>query len=204
MTVDATRPPDADGTRPAIVSMDVVEAARAGDQAAFEEIFRTYQPGLLRYFRSVIPAHADDVAAATWESVASSLRGFRGDGPGFRRWLFTIARRRVVDQVRREVRWPRRLFAVPDELDDLDGAPPADAAHDDPDWAANVLCQIPPRQAEAVALRVIGGLSVDETARRLSTTPENVRVLSHRGLAAIRRILVDEPAEVGAEISLVV
>ncbi|MEZ5167717.1 MAG: sigma factor-like helix-turn-helix DNA-binding protein [Acidimicrobiales bacterium] len=60
---------------------------------------------------------------------------------------------------------------------------------------------IPTRQADAVALRVIGGLSVEETATVLGVTVENVRVLSHRGLNAIQAILTTHddspPAEPG-------
>ena len=171
----------------------LIDDARRGSQDAFAAIYRTYEPSLRRYLDAVSPGLASEVSSATWESVAGSLRSFSGDGDRFRGWLFTIARRRLVDEVRRSTRRPLTVAEVPDtptwETQDLDCGP---------DWAAGVLGSIPTRQADAVALRVIGGLGVDEVAGLLGVTPENVRVLCHRGLAAIRAIL-DPAASVGSE-----
>jgi RNA polymerase sigma-70 factor (ECF subfamily) len=176
----------------------VIADAKSGDQRSFDALFRTYQPGLLRYLHSVAPGLATDVAASTWESVATSLDRFSGDGVGFRRWLFTIARRRLVDEVRRDTRRPLRVADVPDLPDD---APGPDAAFDQPAWAAHVLAHIPTRQADVVSLRVLGGLSVDEVASLLGVSAGNVRVLSHRGLLAIQEIIEREnEADVGREI----
>jgi RNA polymerase sigma-70 factor (ECF subfamily) len=175
-------------TPPASVPRELLDAARGGDQRAFEAVFATYQPGLVRYLRSTAPDLADDVAAATWTSVAASLDRFRGDGIDFRRWLFTIARRRLVDEFRRGSRRPLHVAEVPDLPDEAPG--PA-ARWDGPDWAAWALRQIPARQAEVVSLRILGALSVAETAELLGITSENVRVLSHRGLVAIQRLLED-------------
>ena len=179
---------------PATVAVSVIDEARDGDQRAFDLVFATYQPSLTRYLRTVAPASADDVAAATWESVARSLHRFTGNGTQFRSWLFTIARRRLVDEVRQDTRRPLRVA----KIDDLasagpPAAPGADTFLDSPDWASKVLSQIPTRQAEVVALRVLGGLSVPEVAELLGITAANVRVLSHRGLQAMQQILHDSP-----------
>jgi len=177
-----------------VLPESVIDRARQGDQRAFDLVFADHQPSLTRYLRMIAPGCADDVAAATWESVARSLHRFTGDGVGFRRWLFTIARRRLVDEVRRETRRPLRVA----EIDDIAGrdapaAPGADSFLDGADWAATVLGSIPTRQADVVALRVLGGLSVGEVAELLGITEANVRVLSHRGLQAVQGILDDSP-----------
>lgn len=179
---------------PAAVPESVIDQARGGDQRAFDVVFATYHPSLTRYLRTVAPATADDVAAATWESVARSLHNFSGDGADFRRWLFTIARRRLVDEVRRATRRPLRVAGIEEvEARDVDAVPGADTFLDGPDWAAGVLAQVPTRQAEVVALRILGGLSVQEVAELLGITEANVRVLSHRGLQAVQQILHDSP-----------
>jgi len=178
-------------TRPANVPAALIEDAKNGNQLAFAALHQAYAPTLQRYLESVAQGLAADVCSATWESVARSLRRFTGDGEQFRRWLFTIARRRLVDEVRRSTRRP---LAV---------AEPAEGAYFDshqidegPDWATALLRQIPARQADVVGLRVLGGLSVDEVARLLGITQENVRVLSHRGLSALRNLI--EAPEVAA------
>lgn len=179
---------------PATVAESVIDEARDGDQRAFDLVFATYQPSLTRYLRTVASASADDVAAATWESVARSLHRFSGDGTQFRSWLFTIARRRLVDEVRHATRRPLRVAKIDDLAGaDVAAAPGADTFLDRPDWASKVLSQIPTRQAEVVALRVLGGLSVSEVAELLGITEANVRVLSHRGLQAMHQILHDSP-----------
>ena len=50
-----------------------LEAAQAGDEGSFTELFRSLQPSLLRYLRTVGGALADDVAAETWVSVVKGL-----------------------------------------------------------------------------------------------------------------------------------
>ena len=58
---------------------DLIAAARAGDDAAFTTLFRSVQPVLLRYLRTIGGRLADDVAAETWVSVVRGLGRFRGD-----------------------------------------------------------------------------------------------------------------------------
>ena len=174
--------------RPASVPTRLIDDARDGSQSAFAAIYRTYEPSLRRYLDAVSPDLAAEVSSATWESVATSLGRFTGDGDQFRGWLFTIARRRLVDEVRRSTRRPLTVAETPDVVD-----PSSWETATGPDWAVRVLREIPTRQAEVVALRVIGGLGVGEVAALLGITRENVRVLCHRGLAAIRAIL--EPAD---------
>lgn len=176
--------PAVETEQPANVPTRLIDDARRGNQAAFAAIHRVYAPPLRRYLETVSRGLAGEVESATWESVATSLSRFSGDGIQFRSWLFTIARRRFVDEVRRSARRPLVVVSVP-ETPALD---PADL-DDGPDWAVQVLRMVPTRQAEVVALRVLGGLSVDEVSRLLGITPENVRVLCHRGLNAIRRTL---------------
>ena len=171
---------------PATVPVALIDDARDGDQRAFDALFGAYQSGLLRYLRGVAPDLAVDVAAATWESVVGSLDRFSGDGTDFRRWLFTIARRRLVDEVRRDTRRPLKLAEVPDAADHALGP---DAAVEQSGWIGEILGQIPVRQADVVSLRVLGALSVDEVASLLGITAGNVRVLSHRGIQALQQVI---------------
>jgi RNA polymerase sigma-70 factor (ECF subfamily) len=58
-----------------------------------------------------------------------------------------------------------------------------------------MLRQLRPDQAEVVALRVIAGLTVTETAAVVNKSDGAVRVLCHRGLRALARQLHTEIAE---------
>jgi RNA polymerase sigma-70 factor, ECF subfamily len=159
-----------------------VEAPSTPDLAA---LYKRLQPGLLRYLRAVAPGTAEDLAADVWVEVAASVHRFQGDDAAFRGWLFTIARRRVIDGQRRAGR--RRTdpvarerlagFSGDDRPDDLvlDRISTAAAV-------AHVLNALSPDQAEVVLLRVVGGLRVSQVAELLGKRPGTVRVLQHRGL----------------------
>src|SRR5579859_6210124 len=81
---------------------DVLAAAQHGDEGAFARLWHDAQPALLRYLRVIAPGAAEDIAAETWAQVVRGLATFRGDERNWRAWLFTTARRRHVDQIRRE------------------------------------------------------------------------------------------------------
>ena len=179
--------------RPVAVPETLIARARRGDQDAFDGVYRTYQPFLLRHLRLTCGPKADDVAAGTWESVAKGIGRFRGDGDDFRRWLFTIARRRLVDDLRRDARRP--LAVAP--LDEQAGPTiEPDTGLEGADWIATQLRALPARQAEVISLRVVAGLDVSEVAELLGISTANVRVLCHRGLATLRDEL-DRAADPG-------
>jgi RNA polymerase sigma-70 factor (ECF subfamily) len=167
---------------------NVVSAAGRGEHWALTELFRAYQPALLRYFRAQEPRAAEDLASEVWIAVARTLPQFRGDEAGFRAWLFTIARRRLIDHRRRWARQRTDLVAS-HHLDTVDesglGGDPAVEVVDrlGAQSAVDMLvAQLSADQAEAVLLRVVGGLSVAETARIMGRPAGAVRVLCHRAL----------------------
>ncbi|HEY8546610.1 MAG TPA: RNA polymerase sigma factor [Acidimicrobiales bacterium] len=163
-------------------------AAGKGEHWALTVLFRAYQPMLLRYLRSQDAGVADDLASDVWVAVARGLRGFDDDEAGFRRWLFTIARRRVIEH-RRKLTRRRTDPASPDTLDGPDrrrgGDDPADLVLDRitaQEAIDLVAADLTPDQAEAVLLRVVAGLDVADIARIMDRPPGTVRVLCHRAL----------------------
>ena len=172
---------------------EVLAAAQAGSEAAFSALWRDGNPALLRYLRVVAPGMAEDVAAETWVSVIRGLPGFRGDEAAWRAWLFTTARRRVVDESRRRSRRPE----VP--LDDLAvaGLPgladTADLALENLGTKAAIgaVATLPRLQAEVIVLRVVAGLDYDMVAQLVGRSPGAVRVAAHRGLRRLAGLLAE-------------
>jgi RNA polymerase sigma-70 factor (ECF subfamily) len=159
-------------------------AAAGGDERAFAVLWRELQPAVLRYLQVLAPDAAEDLASETWIRVVAGLGRFEGDERGFRAWLFTVARHRVIDRWRRAARRP----AEPVPLEALDGRPaPDDPATEVVDAFASqaavaMIASLPTDQAEVVMLRVVAGLGVAEVADILGKRPGTVRVLSHRAL----------------------
>lgn len=161
----------------------LVERAGAGDEEALAALYRELNPALVGFLAGMAPGEAEDLAAEAWIDAASSLSKLAGDGTGFRRLLFTIARRRAIDHLRKRRR--RRTDPVPalpamasghdvaQELAELDGSRAA---------IERIFSLLPRPQAEVIVLRVVGGLAVAEVARIVGRSPAAVSVLQSRGL----------------------
>lgn len=158
------------------------------------ELWRIYQPQLLRFLRAKHSPAVDDVASTVWMDVGRSLHRFEGDGVAFQRWMFTIANRRGVDEARRVA---RRREVLDDgrsdqwrktHADDLDASGALERA-------IAMVRQLPDKTAEAVMLRVVFDLSVTDAAEVMSCTEGNVRVLVHRGLNRLRELVEAESPE---------
>jgi RNA polymerase sigma-70 factor (ECF subfamily) len=173
-------------------SESLVALARTGDHAALAQLWRDLNPLLLRYLRGRLGDGADDVAAQTWLDASRRLDEFRGNDNEFRRWMFTIARHRSIDELRRRGRRPE------DPASSLlfEPAGPDDAAdqHDDLVSALALVRRLPPDQADAVLLRVVGDLDVAQVAIVMGRSQGSVRVLVHRGLRRLQVILEEERA----------
>lgn len=166
-------------------------AAKEGDESAFVELFRSVQPALLRYLSTIGGPLAEDVAGETWVSVVRGLDRFSGDESGWRAWVFTIARARLVDA-------QRRLSRMPDTVDAqevLESRPDGVDVHAhveeifSTEAALALIGRLPVDQAEAVLLRHVAGLDVARTAEVLDKRPGAVRVAAHRGLRRLSELL---------------
>jgi len=195
-TLAASDPPRAARGRRSPVRFDaIVEAAARGEEEALAQLFRAYQPMLLRYLRSRAVDLADDVAGEVWVAVARHLGRFVGDEAGFRRWLFTIARCRLIEAHRRKAR-QRTAPTAPETFDDHDDPHPG-TDRDDPATVVvdqmsaqqaveMIVAGLSPDQAEVVLLRIVAGLGVSEVAAIMGRSPTSIRVLCHRALRHLR------------------
>jgi RNA polymerase sigma-70 factor, ECF subfamily len=171
----------------------VLAAAQEGSEVAFSRLWRDGNPALLRYLRVIAPEAAEDVAAETWLQVVRGLAGFRGDERGWRAWLFTMARRRAIDEARRRSRRPEKAIEetlpgwLPVSPDTADLALEQIGTRS----ALSLVARLPPHQAEVILLRVVAGLDTETVARMLGRSPGAVRVAAHRGLRQMAGILAD-------------
>lgn len=169
----------------------VLAAAQAGDEGAFSALWRDANPVLLRYLRVIAPEVAEDVAADCWVQVVRGLAGFRGGESAWRAWLFTTARRRVIDDARYRARRPVSPVAeVPTAATPL-SPDTADVVLERLSTSAAIalVSALPQLQAEVILLRVLAGLDNEATARLLGRSPGAVRVAAHRGLRRLAQLL---------------
>ncbi len=94
---------------------DVLAAAQAGEEWAFAVLYREYAPSVIGFLRARVGSEADDVAQSVWLEVARCIGRFEGDESAFRAWLFTIVRRRLINEFLRRA-GPDRCCR-PDDVD---------------------------------------------------------------------------------------
>jgi RNA polymerase sigma-70 factor, ECF subfamily len=169
---------------------ETLAAAQHGDEAAFTTLFRETQPSLLRYLRVVAPDRAEDIAGDTWVRVVHGLASFVAEEPlAFRAWVLSIGRHRWIDDVRARQRRPESPVAdLPEQAGPMD-VESAVFELMTTESALALIARLPRDQAEVVLLRVVAGLDVARTAELLGKQPGAVRVLSHRGLRGLHRML---------------
>jgi RNA polymerase sigma-70 factor (ECF subfamily) len=172
----------------------VLSGAQAGAGWALTILYRDLHPGVLRYLSAREPREAEDLASEVWLDVAQGIGRFRGDEEGFRAWVFTIARRRLLDHrrrasVRRDKPVPQELLAGDRRTGDVEGEAMALLQAD---AAIALIASLPPDQCDVVLLRVIGDLSVADVAKILGKRPGAIRALQHRALKHLAQIVSRE------------
>jgi RNA polymerase sigma-70 factor (ECF subfamily) len=177
---------------------DVLQGALAGAPWAARALYDDLAGSVAGYLRLQGLRDADDVTSEVFLDVFRGLGSFEGGEGGFRSWVFTIAHRRWVDELRRR---GRRPDTVPLEAH-VDVSAPVDVES----LATGVvvagelgrhLDALTPDQRTVLLLRMVADLSVDETAEAMDRRVGAVKMLQRRALASLRRRLDD--AGIGAE-----
>ena len=96
----------------------LVQAALDGDLSAFNCLVTAHQDPLYGWIYAMVKddALADDLTQAALITAYEKLHTFRGGS--FRAWLFTIARNRTIDEMRRKKRFPAFSLDAPFEEED--------------------------------------------------------------------------------------
>ena len=175
---------------------DVLDAARRGEAAGIEAVYRRYAPAVLAWFRARLgDGHlAEDLTGDAFVAVLSALPRYEGGPEAFAGWLFTLVRRDFVDHLRRTGRRPEAPYAEPGELvrEVVPDASEEVLARVDADRVRAALAQLSPDQQEVLALRVVAGLTAAEVAEVTGRTVGAVKALQHRGLDSLGRLLGKE------------
>jgi RNA polymerase sigma-70 factor (ECF subfamily) len=179
---------------------DYVDRARQGDQEALGLLYDAYLPRLYRYCLSRVSSETDaeDLAEEIFLKVLGAIDGFEWHSVGpdqrvpFAAWLFRIAHNHVVSFHRRAAtRGPAAELseAIRDERRGPAELAETKIAIEEVFAAVRAL---PEAQRDVILLRFASGLSVAETAAVLGNQQTNVKVLQHKGIQRLKRILVTE------------
>jgi len=159
----------------------------AGDERAFNELFRRLAPPLLAILRRRFgrAADADDLLQQTFLQLHRARRDFR-PGTRLRPWVMTIAMNVARDHLRRCRRRPEARL-----LDDSIAAP-APEPEPDPRVAIRVrtaLGGLPASQREIIEQHFFEKRPYEQIASALGSSACALRVRAHRGYLTLRRAL---------------
>nr|WP_158854730.1 RNA polymerase sigma factor ShbA [Saccharothrix deserti] len=174
----------------------IVTDAAQGDRVAVSRLLEHLRPLVVRYCRARIGRRdrsfisADDVAQEVCLAVLRALPTYRDQGRPFLAFVYGIAAHKVATAHQTALR--KGIDTAPE----LSSVPPTEM--EEPQRAAQVemsermaqlLKLLPDKQREILVLRVVVGLSAEETADVVGSTPNAVRVAQHQALAQLRKTL---------------
>jgi RNA polymerase sigma factor (sigma-70 family) len=169
--------------------------ARAGKPAASRDLYESLAGRVCGYLRLRGANDPEDLTSEVFLRVFNHLDDFTGDARGFAAWVFTIARRALIDERIRDTRRPSTVELTDSTPAMISGSQPeADAlegiARDD---LLALLDRLTPDQRDVLALRIVADLPIRQVASVLHKSPGTVKALQHRGVAALRRHLEGNP-----------
>jgi len=210
------------------VSVDdkhLVEALRAGDERAFEQLTREYHAPLMRVAQIYVTSRsvAEEVVQETWLGVLNGIGRFEARS-SLKTWIFRILTNIAKTRAQREGRTlPFSVLERPDTVPEPAVGPERFLPPDHERWPGHwssrpqpwpedrllaaetrgvverAIEALPPAQRAVISLRDVEGWSSDETCNALGVTETNQRVLLHRARSKVRQALEDYLAETGDE-----
>lgn len=186
-----------------LIEQELIQRARNGDVAAFEELVRMHQAIALRVAVLVVGDHSDaeDVTQEAFVKAYHALGRFRQDSP-FRPWLLRIVRNEALNQRRRHGRQDRLGLRLAGDRLSGDAAPSPETvvvSGADRELVLAAVNGLPERFRQVVAFRYLLGLSEAETAETLGIPAGTVKSRTARALSRLEAALSGVIEEVGHE-----
>jgi RNA polymerase sigma-70 factor (ECF subfamily) len=176
---------------------ELVWSAMSGDRAAVARLLAAIRPLVVRYCRARLGSadrtvlSADDVAQEVCLAVLTALPSYRPHGRPFLAFVYRVAGNKLVDAHRAVSRARSEPVAeVPDSITSTAG-PEQRALQGELSAQLHALLEeLPHKQRRILLLRVVVGLSAEETGAIVGATPGAVRLAQHRASTRIREIAV--------------
>jgi RNA polymerase sigma-70 factor (ECF subfamily) len=178
------------------IEQDLLNSLQANDSSALGAIYDYYSPGLYRYAMRLLgdDCLAEDCVAETFSRFLKALRSGQGPRDHLQAYLYRIAHNWITDSYRRQ---------PPPPLDLVETL--ADGGQSHPERVLDVhleqqqvrlaMRSLPPDQQQVVILRFMQGWENDEVAAAMQKPVGTIRVLQHRAISALQRLLLKDEKE---------
>lgn len=172
--------------------LELIGRWKAGDSRAATKLVGRHSQALARFcISSGERVEVEEVVQDTFVRAFGAIDSFRGES-SFRTWLFTIARRLILDRRRAEKR--RRNTVEVQEGDSVSeyGALDAIVADEAAERVRLALGTLTEMQREVFTLRVQQGMAYRDIAAIVGSTEGAARVHYHNAVETIKRQLKDD------------
>lgn len=178
----------------------LLEAWRAGDRDAGDELIGRYFDPVCRFFRSKVDSDVEDLVQRTFLDALE--RRDEISAPSFRSYLFAVARHRLFDDLRRGLRRPIESLGETSIADVRTRQSTKMVRAQQNDLVVQALQTLPVDFQIALELTYWEDLSGQEVAAVLGVSPHTVRSRLSRGRAKLRAALQEQASNPEARRSL--
>jgi RNA polymerase sigma-70 factor (ECF subfamily) len=168
----------------------LVAQAISGDEKAFTELYDCYYDRVYRHvwYRVGSSQDAEDLAQQVFLQAWRALGRYRQTGTPFIAWLLTIAHNTVVSFYRRR----RNARSLDEESWDW----PSDEQLEmdaevrlEHERVRQLIGRLKPEYQQVLTMRFLEDLAYKDIASALGKTEANIRVMQHRALNEVRKLL---------------
>lgn len=170
---------------------DSLAAARRGEAAGFDALYGALGGPVTAFAMSRGANDPEGITNEVFVDVFRRIDSFDGEYAGFRSWVFAIARNRLIDAHRREVRQPILIEGV-----SVDAATPS-AEHHAMKTFGDVrvdalMTKLTDDQREVIMLRIVADLPLADVAKIVGKPVTAVKRLQARGLRRLEQEILAE------------
>ena len=171
----------------------LIDKAKNGDVSAFGELYERYAAALFRfiYSQTFHRLDAEDLTADVFLKAWQALPRYQDQGFSFSPYLFRIARNTLIDS-RRKRRLTQEIsenamMNIPDKIVSEPGALMSEKTQHDE--LVRILNQLREDYRTVLILRFFNDLSPEEISQVMGRSVGAVRVLQHRALSSLRKLI---------------
>jgi len=173
---------------------NLIKSAVTGDSSAFGSLYDHYQPMIYRFVAVKVGRReeAEDITHQVFLSAWLNVKNYQHRGFPFSSWLYQIARNQVIDFYRAK-RNETSIDAIdPDYFATTASAEFALPTKLDMEVVHRAMKTLKSDYEDVIILRFIEDLSLKETARILKKSEGAVKLMQHRAMNELKKILKDE------------
>lgn len=167
----------------------LVVRCQLGEREAFDELVERWHVPISRYVRRLVSREGDaeEITQEVWLRILRGILAL-GDPAGLPAWIFTIARRTVMDRLRSRYAQPA-LVPLEEEASDRHGTDEPDLGWMDEEILDEALLELSPMEREVLVLFHLQELSLREVSKVLGVPDGTVKSRLSRARAALEQRL---------------